>query len=197
MLDQARRGPRLFSLYTVDPTRPLDPRNLFRQELKLVLWCEHPGHEHALEGEEGHYIIPNPREWVTKIAPYALLVLKLLRVVAPLAGGALGLASDAVQDQYKPLSDFLGKLVSAASEAKPPLEEGTDRIDPRKYDGYLSRAEGAGLAAFHALLTEVGWKPGAANLRRITDKKSGDVLWVCPTHYKVYDPGLPVLPETS
>jgi hypothetical protein len=41
----------------------------------------------------------------------------------------------------------------------------------------------------------VGWKPGAANLRHVTDKKSGDVLWVCATHYKEYDPGLPVLPE--
>ena len=32
----------------------------------------------------------------------------------------------------------------------------------------------------------------AANLRRVTDRKTGDVLWVCAKHYVEYDPGLPV-----
>ena len=31
-------------------------------------------------------------------------------------------------------------------------------------------------------------------LRRVLSA-TGDYLWVCPTHYRVYDPGLPVLPE--
>jgi len=82
------------------------------------------------------------------------------------------------------------------AEVKPDLEhasQGVDHLD-YPYSRSHSRAEGKGLRAFHDLLAEVGWKPGAANLRRVTDKKSGDVLWVCPTHYKEYDPGLPVLP---
>ena len=32
------------------------------------------------------------------------------------------------------------------------------------------------------------------HLRMVTTK-TGDILWVCPKHYKVYDPGLPTLPE--
>lgn len=193
LLDEARNGPRLFMLSPVDRTKPWAPRNLLREELQLTLWCEHPGHEHELTGDEGCYHIPNPRKWVTKIAPYALLAVKLLRIAAPLAAGVVGMAEQAFQDKHEATFDLMEKLSKSAAEVKPDLQESAHRIDHLKYP--YSRAEGAGLRAFHDLLAEVGWKPGAANLRRVTDKTSGDVLWVCATHYKEYDPGLPVLPE--
>jgi len=61
--------------------------------------------------------------------------------------------------------------------------------------GLFCQVRYAGLSDLR-LLAEVGWKPGAANLRPVTDK-TDDVLWVCPAHYKEHDPGLPVLPEQS
>jgi GTPase SAR1 family protein len=193
LLDEALNGPRLFTLSPIDPTRRFDPRNWAQDELRLTLWCEHPGHEHELEGAEGRYIIRTPREWVTRIAPYALLTLKVLRVAAPIASGAIGLAEKSLQEQHKGTFDFMDKLTRAASEGKAGLEEATSRVD--HLDHAISRAEGKGLRAFHDLLKEVGWKPGAANLQRVSDKSTGDVLWVCPTHYREYDPGLPVLPK--
>ncbi|MCP4540322.1 MAG: hypothetical protein GY832_24555 [Chloroflexi bacterium] len=196
LLDQARDGPRLFTLSPIDPTKPLDPRNLWREELKLVLWCEHPGHEHPLEGPAGHYVIPTPKKWVARIAPYASLALQVLRIAAPVAGGAISLADEVLRDQYKPIFDAMGKFVSAASEVRPALQDTASHVDHLDHP-YHTSAEGASLRAFHDLLAQVGWKPGAANLRRVTDKKSGDVLWVCAKHYREYDPGLPVLPEQT
>ncbi|UCE61112.1 MAG: hypothetical protein JSU63_05045 [Phycisphaerales bacterium] len=70
-------------------------------------------------------------------------------------------------------------------------------MDERRFgeeDLGLSRAEGAGLRAFHQLLKQQD-KDGTktwGGLRRVINP-SGDVLWVCPEHYKVYDRGLPTV----
>ena len=55
----------------------------------------------------------------------------------------------------------------------------------------ISHVEGAGLQEFHALLKEIDQKQTWGGLRRVTAKASGDVLWACPKHYKIYDPDLP------
>ncbi len=59
----------------------------------------------------------------------------------------------------------------------------------------ISHVEGAGLREFHALLKEIDKKQTWGGLRRVTAKATGDVLWVCRKHYKIYDPGLPKLPK--
>ena len=192
LLDEGRNGPRLFTLSPIDATRRLDPRNLWSEELRLTLWCEHPGHEHELI-PEGQYMMHNPRRWATRLAPYALLSLKVLRIAAPIAVGAVGLAEQGIQDQWEERFKFMEQLSKGGAVMTSDLEDVSDRINDHQYP--ISRAEGEGLRAFHDLLAEVGWKPGAANLRRVSDKKTGDILWVCPTHYTEYDPGLPVLPE--
>jgi internalin A len=192
MLDEAREGPRLFLISPSDPARRLDPRNLLQEELRLTLWCEHPGHEHEL-GEEGQYIIRTPRKWVARIAPYALLAVKVLRIAAPLSVGIVGVAEDAIKDQLEPSFKLMEQLSKSAGEIRQDIGDATDHVDHFGYRS-LTRTEGEGLRAFHDLLAEVGWKPGAANLRRVTDKKTGDVLWVCPVHYSEYDPGLPEIP---
>ena len=175
--------------------------------LKLTLWCEHPSHEHAL-GAEGQYTIRNPRQWVNRVAPYALLSLQVLRIAAPIAGGAIGLASDTIKDKYEPTFKFMDGLLKAAGEGNSSLEDYADAIDHR--DMPISKAEGTALRAYHRLLAEANksWQPGdkviydmvdgdlnEVIMRRVTAKSTGDVLWVCPEHYKVYDPGLPHIPE--
>ncbi|MCB0200221.1 MAG: leucine-rich repeat domain-containing protein [Anaerolineae bacterium] len=192
LLDEARNGPRLFTLSPIDPRRQLDPRTLWSEELRLTLWCEHPGHEHELI-PEGQYIMRNPRQWAIKLSPYAQLSLKVLRIAAPISVGAVGLAEQGIKDQWEDRFKFMEELSKGAAVLKPDLDKLSSRINDRQYP--IARAEGEGLRAFHDLLAEVGWKEGAANLRKVSDKKTGDILWVCPAHYKEYDPGLPVLPE--
>jgi hypothetical protein len=210
MLDEARNGPRLFLLSPVDPTHGWNLRNLMQEELLLTLYCEHPGHEHEL-GTHGQIRIRNPLRWIAQVTPYALLSLKVLRIALPVAIGAIGLAEDAVKDRYEADFKFTDSWVKAASEVKGKIEEAGERYDRFDYPS-LSHAEGAGLRAFHQLLAaEHGsWQPGDAVigptvesdsnepiLRRVVDKKTGDVLWVCPRHYREYDPGLPVIPEQT
>jgi len=159
-------------------------------------------------GEEGQYIIRNPRQWISQVAPYALLSLQVLRIAAPIAGGAIGLATDAVKNQYEPTFKFMNGLIKAAGEGKPNLEQYSDTTDHR--DMSISKTEGAALRAYHQLLAEASknWQPGDAVIygmvdgdlddvimRRMTAKSTGDVLWVCPKHNKIYDPGLPHIPE--
>ena len=143
MLDEAREGPRLFLISPIDPTRKFDPRNLLQEELKLTLWCEHPGHEHEL-GKESQYIIHTPRKWVARIAPYALLAVKVLRIVAPLSVGIAGLAEDAFKGQYEPSFKFMEQLSKSAGEIKPDIEDTTDHVDHLGYRS-LTRTEGEGL----------------------------------------------------
>ena len=89
------------------------------------------------------------------------------------------------------------KLSKSARELKPDVDEARDRVDHIGIWQAGQRSEAEGLRAFHDLLEHVGWKPGAASLRRVTDKRTGDILWVCPEHYKIYDPGLPILPPSE
>ena len=55
-----------------------------------------------------------------------------------------------------------------------------------------SSAEGAGLRELHSLLLDLDPGKTWGNLRRVLTP-TGDYLWLCPTHYREYDPGLPVL----
>ncbi len=179
----------------MDARRAWDPRNILNEDLLLTLWCEHPGHEHPL-GPEGQFTIHNPRKWVTKIAPWASIALKVLRIAAPFGVGAIGLADEALQDRYKADFEFMEKLSDSFEVLESDIDAESERVEHLTMPyAPFSRAEGESLRAFHDLLASVGWQPGAANLRRVTAKDTGDILWVCPEHYPIYDPGLPVIPE--
>ena len=48
------------------------------------MWCEHPGYEHPWE--PAAYNLDPPKEWLARIAPYAVLVFRTLQLIVPLAG---------------------------------------------------------------------------------------------------------------
>jgi hypothetical protein len=60
--------------------------------------------------------------------------------------------------------------------------------------GNLSPVEGAALRSFKVLLTQLDPARTFAGLTRVLSP-SGEYLWVCPRHRRLYDPGLPVLPR--
>jgi hypothetical protein len=54
------------------------------------LWCEAEGYQHpVIEAGKGIYPFAQPREWVTKIAPYANFTLKAFITIAPMAALAI------------------------------------------------------------------------------------------------------------
>ena len=183
-----RDSPRLFSLFPLEQHR-WDPRRLGQVQYKLHLWCEQPEHQHP--AEEGEYIITQSREWLVKIAPYASFVAKVLKLAVPLAGAVSDMALDeatakAVQPEFK----FMEKLTTELlrDELDVPRQAGESRSG-------LNEAEGSGLRQFQSLLLELDPPRKWGDLRRVQNA-AGDYLWVCPRHYREYDPGLPVLPRS-
>ena len=177
--------PRLFTLVPRDKGK-WNPKQAWEADFELTLWCEHPGHEHPCAGAQ--YTIASPKEWLKTAAPYLSVVAKTLRIAVPIAGAALGVAMDqAALTDIKDDNKFMDKLSGAL-----PVEVGRGPAPLDQRPG-LSPAEGAGLRALRQLLFERDKQRSFGGMRRVLTA-SGDYLWVCPTHYPEYDPGLPTLP---
>jgi internalin A len=179
--------PRLFTLIRDQPTGPRRLR-FFQQHYRLTLWCEHPGHWHPCT--RGYELDP-PRDWFAAIGPYAALVVKTLQLAVPLAGSvAANILLPA--DQFERARDDLQLMEAIVAElsAKPRRNPGGVGADPA--DG-LTAAEGQGLRGLRAQLFDQDRSRAFGGLRRVL-AATGDFLWVCPDHYREYDPGLPVVP---
>jgi hypothetical protein len=59
--------------------------------------------------------------------------------------------------------------------------------------GKLTPAEGQALRAVRQMIFERDPLHAFGDIRRV-QAPSGELLWVCPVHYREYDPGLPTLP---
>ena len=153
----------------------------------LVLWCEHPDHEHPWPAAS--YEIRSSPEWLRQIAPYAALVVKTLQLAAPVAGAVVGVLLPDDKER-KAQVDLMKALVQTL-----PLAETSDSMHVET-PGALTRAEGAGLRALRETLLSLDESRAFGGLRR-RQTPSGDFVWVCPAHDAEYDPGLPSLPGTA
>jgi Leucine-rich repeat (LRR) protein len=158
----------------------------WHQGHELVLWCEHPGHEHPWD--DATYTFHTPKKWAADMAPYAAFVVKTLRLVVPIAGGIAGVAvSEQDLKQYKSEIDLMKTLVDKLP--MPPTGAAEDGSG-------LTYAEGAALRAFSAKLFELDRAKRFGDLRRV-QIPSGDYVWICPEHYPEYDRGLPEIPQAA
>jgi internalin A len=69
----------------------------------------------------------------------------------------------------------------------------TDDVSLRNTAGQLNEAEGQALRALRLIVFEHDRQRAFGGMRRV-QAPSGDFLWVCPDHYREYDPGLPTVP---
>ncbi len=139
-----------------------------------------------------------PQEWLVKVAPYAKMISTLLGVAAPIAAASVKAAIDPELRKDAGRKIDVMKAVAAGAlklggELAGEIGSKHRAGDP---DGLRSSVEGAGLRELRALLLELDPTKSWGNLRRVLTP-TGDYLWLCPTHYKEYDPGLPVLPKPS
>ena len=180
--------PRLFTLTPQTPTgrRRLRPD---QRHYWLVLWCEHPGHWHPCP--DASYSVDKPREWILRIAPYAIIVFKALQLVAPIASAVAGVVLTPTelqnaQNELRLMTALIAELPSTEPETEPDFAalETSRQISP---------AEGAAWRAVRLLIFEHDPTRAFGDLRRV-QAPSGDYLWVCPGHHAEYDPGLPHVP---
>jgi hypothetical protein len=202
--------PRLFTLLP-EELGMIDRLILGQTGMRLTLWCEYPDEAHPVcvigsggkspGGEQvgGEWVIKRPREWLVKIAPYAKVAATLLAAAVPIGGHVWKVVIDealrkGVEGKIELMETLTEKLLTATKELGELGGSDVVRSEPDDRYGNQLIAEGAGLRQLHQLLLELEPSHKWGGLRRVLSN-TGDYLWLCPAHYSVYDPGLPVLPE--
>ena len=187
--DEAKEGPRLFSLVPVDRSG-FNPREWMRAKFRLILWCEHshlplPMLNADKDKKKGVYEIELTREWFKQAAPFLKVATGTLCLILPVAASGIKLAVD--EAAYKAIEEQLdfGKSVIDAA-----IGEGTKIGDwmgasesARLEHGEAIRAQGAILREFQALLKAKD--PGFGGLVRVMNKRQ-EFLWVHPQFEKEY-----------
>ncbi len=199
--DEAKHGPRLFTIEPVDEGWRRAPGRLFSMRLRLQLWCEAEGCQHkVLYPNVGTYEFDRPADWVRTVAPYAQFVIGLLKTVLPVAGPAADalLGKDTVRSwEYAAHLDaakaFVDKL---PAEIKGLERPGVHSDIPGEGEraglsrGILSEDERAGLLAMHALLRELDPNQQHLGLTRVPTY-TGDYRWLCHHHYRAWESKIP------
>ena len=181
--------PRLFTLVPKRGTVGTILR-FHQRHYRLTLWCENPDGWH--QWDQAAYELDPPREWFVKISPYAMLIFRTLQLVVPTAGAITGvvLSPDElarVKEDLKLMDTLVADLPSDMKQ-----QGGEPSLGPAT--GQLTNAQGQALRTLRATLFEQDRLRAFGGLRRVQDP-SGDFLWICPTHYTAYDPGLPTVPD--
>lgn len=177
--DEAKEGPRLFSLFPLDGSK-LNPKNWIRHQFRLVLWCEHSRLPLPVlnngDMKKGVYDFELDKEWFKKTAPYLKLVTGTLSLVLPVASSALSVANDAATKALQ-AQIGLGKDVFDAMIVEVlALNELSSVINSADIErGVGSRAENATLRELHTLLKAKD--PGFGGLIRVLNKRN-EFLWV-------------------
>jgi internalin A len=178
--------PRLCTLTPDDRVTGTRRLRADQNHFRLVLWCEHPGHWHPWP--DATYLIDEPKEWIARIAPYAILVFKALQLIAPVTAAVTGVVlpqgqSQRVQAELQLMTAVVADLPSQVPEDQPDLT-GIGA------GSQMTSAQGAAWRALRSfLLKHDPWR-AFGDLRRV-QAPSGEFLWVCPVHQTEYDPGLP------
>jgi hypothetical protein len=188
LTDEAREGPRLFSLRPVDPGF-LDRPKWIAQKFQLILWCEHSRLPLPFlnkgDMSRGVYEFEIPREWFVKAAPFLKTLTGILSLALPVASSLVKLGMD--EAAYKAMEkqlDFGQKCVeSVLKGAEMALDDVGGLQDPELQAGKGIRAHGAVLRQFQAWLKEKD--PGFGGLVRVQNKRQ-EFLWVHPRFEKEY-----------
>lgn len=180
LTDEAREGPRLFSLFPIDRSN-FNPKEWIRTKFRLVLWCEHSRLPlpalNVAENTKGVYDLELDREWFKRSAPYLKLLTGTLGMVLPVASSAVKLALD--EAAYKMIEeqlDFGKSVIDATIGTSGKVNEFMSKPESTDLErGAAIRAAGSTLRELHALLKSKD--PGFGGLIRVMNKRQ-EFLWV-------------------
>jgi len=177
--DEAKEGPRLFSLFPLDGNK-FNPKNWIRHQFRLVLWCEHSRLPLPVlnngDMKKGVYDLEFTREWFAKAAPYLKLVTSTLSLVLPVASSTLKVIDDTA---FKSLQDQIGlgkDVIDAMAGDANIVNEYINKVETiHTEQGVAIRADSSTLRELHALLKAKD--PGFGGLVRVLNKRN-EFLWV-------------------
>ncbi|MEK7729107.1 MAG: COR domain-containing protein [candidate division KSB1 bacterium] len=182
LTDEAKEGPRLFSLVPVDRSS-FNPRQWTSAKFRLTLWCEHSRLPlPSLEGKDskkGVIEIELTRGWFKKAAPLLKVLTGTLSLVLPMAASGVKLAmEDAAYEAIDEQLDFGKEVIDASLEGSEKISEWLSGGESTALEhGEAIRAQGATLRELHALLKAKD--PGFGGLVRVMNKRQ-EFLWVHP-----------------
>lgn len=188
--------PRLFTLTSRNPKGSW-PWSPFRRHYRLVLWCEHPDHWHPWL--PASCLLDQPKDWLVRISPYAILVFKALQLVVPIAGAVADviLTGEQLEQARHELEATITLVGDLFDQADKPIKNFDKKDQPKQYISslggsadQLTPAQGQALRAIRFLLFKQDPVRAFGDLRRV-QAPSGEFLWVCTNHYAEYNPPLP------
>ncbi len=191
--DEAREGPRLFTLAPLKPS-PLHP-GIAVYSVQLTLWCEHsrlPVHVlNAGRPPTGVYQIDVPKEWLVKAAPWIKVTSVLVRNLLPVSLDGLKISLPhrdwrALADRLQLAEDSLDALAGIPADSLP--DQQTAVALAPDWPGF--RVDGSLLRTVHAFLREKD--PSFAGLERVRDRDR--YRWVHHKFVSYYRPPPPVVP---
>ena len=143
------------------------------------------------------YEVEIASEWLVKIAPYAKAIATTIKVLLSVSGVGLGVYLDRIGASREDKKDIKERVETMSKLAEKCFAGDLDTGRERKEltDGF-SAPEGAALREFHAMLREIDKSSNWGDLRP-TSTKEGDYLWMCPEHYKLFNPGLITIPTAA
>ncbi|WP_417914163.1 COR domain-containing protein [Candidatus Electronema sp. JM] len=187
-VDEAKEGPRLFSLYPVDPGF-FDKPDWISHKFRLVLWCEHSRLPLPLlngaDSTQGVYELDFSRQWVKETAPFFQTLTATLSLVLPAAASGIKLALDdpgykAIEEQLGFGKDCFDALLKGGKNLGGWISEQDAAELPH---GTAVRADGAVLRELHSLLKakDIGF----GGLKKVLNKRQ-EFLWVHPQFAEEY-----------
>lgn len=186
--DEAKDGPRLFSLVPVKPGF-FDRPKWISEKFRLTLWCEHARQPlPALNGEgdkRGVYDLNLTREWLVKAGPFLKVLGETLSLVLPVAASATKFAlPDATFNAIEKQLELGQKSIESVLKGGKAAVDWAARDDALPSErGESIRAHGGILRELHAMLREKD--PGFGGLVRVQNKRR-EFLWVHPRFVDEY-----------
>jgi Leucine-rich repeat (LRR) protein len=182
LLDEAREGPRLFSLQPIDAGF-LDRPTWIAQKFRLTLWCEHSRVPLPFlnrgDTKSGVYEFEIPREWFVKAAPVLKTLASIASLMLPVASALLKMElNDAAYKTMEKQLDFGQKCAeSVLKNGEEALKDVEGLDDPELPTNKGITARGAVLRQLQAWLKEKD--PGFGGLVRVQNRRQ-EFLWVHP-----------------
>lgn len=186
--DDAKDGPRLFSLVPVKPGF-FDRPKWIAEKFRVTLWCEHARQPLPALNDKGDkrgvYDLNMTREWLVKAGPFLRVLGGTLSLVLPVAASATKFALpddtfNAIEKQLE-LGQKTIESVLKGEKAAVDWAARSDAIPSER--GESIRAHGGILRELHAMLREKD--PGFGGLIRVQNKRR-EFLWVHPRFVDEY-----------
>lgn len=184
LLDEAKDGPRLFTLERVKP-RIFNLLKWIKEmfglslRFRLTLWCEHSRMPLSLLNPEGDsrgvYEFEQTSQWLATVIPYVKVIANTLSLVLPVASSLSKIkVSDEVYTMWEKRLEIAKKTAESVTKASEKLL-GTHAPNLGENEG--TTTHGADLRRLHAFLKEKD--PGFGGLVRVMNRRQ-EFLWVHP-----------------